>query len=477
MLVIFTTGMNKTRTVLTYLLFDVLAACISWTFFYSYHTSLIEEQAAGTTSNFSSEFYWCLLILPFYWVTIYYITGYYNNIFRKSRLIELSQTFFNCLFGTVILFFCLLLDSDTTNQLSYYKPFLVFLGIQFYITYLFRVIHTSAITAKIHQRRFGFNTLIIGGNNKAVELFKNLTTQSKPSGNQFIGFIKIEDEHETPLSEHLICLGDIDNIPGVIEKYAIEEVIITIESSEHNQLSKLLILLQRFKLTIWGIPDLYDILSGAPKNDNLYGVPLYKISNGIMPAWALNTKRIIDVVCSILAILIFAPVSIIIAVAIKLDSKGPVFYAQQRIGRYGKSFNIFKFRTMITTAEAEGPKLSSKDDPRITKVGQFLRKTHLDEIPQFINVIVGNMSIVGPRPERRYFVDQLTQQAPQFGLLQKVRPGITSWGQIKYGYASNLEQMLERMPYDLVYLKNASLYLDFKIMIYSFMELFTAKGK
>lgn len=469
--------MNKTKTVLTYLIFDAIAACASWIIFTFYQNNGEETLALFSDFSKNRDFFLPLFILPFYWTLIYYVTGYYNNIFRKSRLKELSQTFFNCLFGSVILFFLLVLDNNFPAQLNFYKLFLVLFLLQFFITYFFRVIHTTQITNKIHRRQFGFNTLIVGGNDKAVELFQALTTQEKPSGNLLVGFIQVETEAHTPLSKHLFCLGCVEQIPSIISKYNIQEVIVTIDSSDHNILSKILILLQRFKLTVWGIPDLYDILSGVPKTDNLYGLPLYKISNGIMPAWAMNVKRISDIVLSTIALLIFTPISLLITIAIKIDSKGPILYAQKRVGRYGKEFKIYKFRSMVHSAEKQGPQLSFKNDPRITRIGKFLRKTHLDEIPQFINVILGQMSIVGPRPERKFFIDQLVAKAPQYGLLHKVRPGITSWGQIKYGYASNIGQMLERLPYDLVYLKNASLYLDFKIMIYSILELFSAKGK
>lgn len=196
-----------------------------------------------------------------------------------------------------------------------------------------------------------------------------------------------------------------------------------------------------------------------------------------MPVWAANLKRILDVVISAAAMTLLLPVSLFIITAIKMGSRGPAIYAQERIGRYGKPFKIYKFRSMKSDAEQNGPELSRTDDPRITRFGRFLRKSHLDEIPQFWNVIVGQMSLVGPRPERQYYIEQLVERAPQYTVLHKVRPGITSWGQVKYGYASNLEQMLERLPYDLVYLKNPSLYLDFKIMIYSVLEIFHGKGK
>ena len=471
--------MNKKRTVIVYLFFDVLAACLSWVLFYIYRKIYLDSCSSDSVMaiSYAARLYGALLILPFFWTGIYYITGYYSNICRKSRLLEFGQTFFTSLTGVIILFFCLLIDDAIRTHHNFYSLFFTLFSLHFGLTYLFRVIHTSRIIHMIHNRKIGFNTLIIGGNSDAVQLFHEQNTQSKPSGNKLIGFIRINDDNSDPLKEFLPCLGIADDISRIIEQQQIEEVIVTFDTSKHNLLSQILIRLQHFNVQVWGIPDLYDILSGNPKANNLYSHPLFKISNGIMPVWAANIKRIMDVVLSLLALIIFMPVSLLIAVLVKTGSPGPILYVQTRTGRYGKPFKIYKFRTMIADAETNGPELSNHADARITPIGRFLRKTHLDEIPQFINVIIGNMSLVGPRPERQFYIDQLVQKAPQYSLLHKIRPGITSWGQVKYGYASNIEEMLERLPYDLVYMKNASLYLDFKIMIYSILEVLNGKGK
>ena len=196
-----------------------------------------------------------------------------------------------------------------------------------------------------------------------------------------------------------------------------------------------------------------------------------------MPAWQAKMKRLLDVVLSLAACFFFLPVFIVLAIMIKRSSNGPVFYKQERLGRFGKPFYIYKLRSMVHEAENGIPALSCENDGRITKVGRFLRKTHLDEIPQFYNVIKGEMSLVGPRPERKFYIEQIIKKAPYYTHLHKLRPGITSWGQVKYGYASNLEEMLERLPYDMMYLKNISLYIDFKILIYTIMVSLKGNGK
>lgn len=470
--------MNKTRTVSVYLFFDIVAACTAWVMFYAYREQFSSESFLYWIGqlHFSRFGIQTFLLLPVFWVAIYYISGYYTNIFRKARLIELWQTFFTSLFGVIILFFAVLLDEPKQISESYLRLFSGLFGFHFGLTYLFRLFHTSYITRQIHQRKIGFNTLLIGGDSLALQYYQEWENQRRTSGNLILGFIRLPNEN-SKLDAYTRCLGNLDDIPKVIEQYGILEVFVSLNSSEHELLAKILIKLNRYNVTVWGIPDLYDILSGNPKGNNLYGRPLFKISNGIMPVWAANLKRILDVVISAAAMTLLLPVSLFIITAIKMGSRGPAIYAQERIGRYGKPFKIYKFRSMKSDAEQNGPELSRTDDPRITRFGRFLRKSHLDEIPQFWNVIVGQMSLVGPRPERQYYIEQLVERAPQYTVLHKVRPGITSWGQVKYGYASNLEQMLERLPYDLVYLKNPSLYLDFKIMIYSVLEIFHGKGK
>jgi len=222
---------------------------------------------------------------------------------------------------------------------------------------------------------------------------------------------------------------------------------------------------------------MYDILTGMVKMSSIIGTPLIQISHDLMPAWEENLKRIIDVIIALFALVILSPLYLVLSIGVKLTSPGPVFYSHERIGRYGKPFMIYKFRSMYQDAERNGPALSSHNDNRITRFGLFLRKTRLDELPQFYNVLIGDMSMVGPRPERQFYIDQIVKKAPHFNHLQKVRPGITSWGQVKFGYASTVDEMIERLKYDILYIENMSLVVDLKILIYTIKTILKASGK
>ena len=471
--------MNKSAQVTRYLIFDFLAAAISWALFFIYRKAVIEPQRFGIDIpiEFTTRFYLGLIIIPSIWLTVYYISGFYKNIFRRSRLLELGQTFITSLAGVVVIFFVLILDDFIQSYKNYYQLFFTLFALHFGFTYLFRLILTTRTIHRIHKRKIGFNTLIIGSNENALKVYNEIINQVRPAGNKFVGFVGVKNNNDALLSKYIPKLGHVPDLTNILKEQKIEEVIIALETVEHERLSEILTIVENQQITIWGIPDLYDFLSGMVKTNSIYASPLIKISNGLMPGWQENTKRLLDVTLSLIAAIIFMPVFLILAIIIKTTSKGPVLYKQERVGRFGKPFYIYKLRSMVTDAENGTPALSTENDVRITKIGKFIRKTHLDEIPQFFNVIIGDMSLVGPRPERQFYIDQIVKRAPHYTHLHKLRPGITSWGQVKYGYASNVDEMLERLPYDMMYLKNISLYIDFKILIYTVMVSFKGNGK
>lgn len=470
--------MNRRLLVFKYIFFDLLSASLAWACFYIYRKLYIESIKFGFSIpiEFGPRFYLGLIIIPLFWLVLYYASGYYREVYRKSRLAELWFTLRITFIGVLILFFGLLLDDVIGSYSNYYRLFIALYFFQFLLTYLPRLLITTNITRKIHKRQLGFNTIIIGGNDKAVEVYEEISNQKLGSGNIFVGFVNVNKKNDYPLTSRLKHLGYVDDIKEVIQQHSIREVIIALEYTEHSSVEKILNLLIDSNVTIKTIPGMYEILTGKVKMSSIFGTPLIEVSHHLLSAWQENLKHFVDIIISLIALTVLSPLFLILTIGVRFSSSGPIFYKQKRIGKNGKPFKIYKFRTMYTDAEIDGPKLSSKNDKRITAIGRFMRKLRLDEIPNFINVLKGDISLVGPRPEREFFINKIIEKAPHYIQLLKVKPGITSWGQVKYGYAENVDQMIKRMKFDLLYIDNMSMYVDFKILIYTVLIIFKGKG-
>jgi exopolysaccharide biosynthesis polyprenyl glycosylphosphotransferase len=470
--------MNPRRQLLKYLVSDFISAALAWTMFYAYRKMFIEPLKFGhvVPIDFGLKFYLGIAIIPLFWIFLYYASGYYREVIRKSRLAELWYTIRMTFLGTVIIFFGLVLDDVVEDYSNYYRLFTVLFLLHFTITYLPRLVITTLMSLRIHRGEVGFNTMIIGSNEKAKAIYEEIKSQPLSTGNVVIGFVNVDASNGHQLLEYLPLLGDVSDLKQIIEKHEIKEVIIAVEYREHNKIERILHNLIDSNVTIKTIPGMYEIITGKVTMSAIMGTPLIEISHHLIPPWQENLKQFLDIILSILALIVLSPLLIFLIIGVKLSSKGSIFYKQERIGKNGEAFTIYKFRSMYVDAEKGGPELSSETDSRVTRFGRFMRKSRLDEIPNFINVLKGDMSLVGPRPERQYFIDQIIQQAPQFIQLLKVRPGITSWGQVKYGYAKNIDEMVRRMKYDLIYLDNMSLYVDFKIMIYTVITIVKRKG-
>lgn len=471
--------MNKRLTGFLYVAADYIASALAWTLFYIYRLEFVEPQKYGykIPISFDKNYYLAIIMIPLYWILIFGIFGSYKNIYRKSRVKEFGLVFTLCFVGSVSLFFILLLDDVVGSYNAYRYTFIVLFLLQFTLTYGLRLTILTRIKKLLKNRVIGFNTLLVGNNQKALGLYLELENEKYSQGYNFKGFVSINHELSTVLSSYLPRLGQYEMIKEIIMQNKIEEVILAVESSEHHLINNIIGDLEDTGAGIKIIPDMYDILTGTVKMNYIFGTALIEVTQDIMPLWQKNLKRIIDIVSSILILTLGSPFYLILMLLVKSTSKGPVFYAQERIGHNGLPFKIYKFRTMHVGSEKNGPQLSSKSDPRITKIGRFLRKFRLDEFPQFWNVLIGDMSLVGPRPERQYFIDRIMAIAPHYTHLLKVKPGITSWGQIKFGYAENVAQMVERMKFDILYVENMSLAMDLKILFYTILIILQGRGK
>lgn len=465
--------MKKKYFWIVFLIFDWTTASLSWIFFNSFRKTYIEEYPF----EINQKLILSTVLLSIFWVFIYAAMGQYKSVYKKYRIKEITQTLSQSFLGIILIFFAFLLDDQINTYQDYYNLILALIVLHSTLTFIPRIILTTNIVKKVHNGSIGFNTLIIGSRNKAKETLLEIQSLKKSSGYFFKGYISTNGGPDMMLDTGLTKLGDYSALEDVIKSNDIEEVIIATEPKEHEKINNIINDVADLSVSIKVIADMYNILTGSVKMNSIFGALLISVNPEILSPWEKITKRIVDVFLSIIAILILLPVFIILSFLIKTGSKGPIIFKQERIGLHGKPFWIYKFRSMITEAEKNGPQLSSQNDPRITAIGKFMRKTRLDETPQFFNVIKGDMAIVGPRPEREFYIQKIVEKAPHYKHVLKVKPGITSWGQVKFGYAENVDEMVSRLKFDLLYVENMSLSLDVKILFYTAIIMIKGDGK
>lgn len=470
--------MKKSYLKISYILFDVVGSAAAWILFCLYRVEKFDPEVLGSGSSlvFNGKFYASLVSYVLFWLALFIVAGFYSNVFRKSRLKEFTTSLGYTLVGTVAIYFILLIDNSWASYSDYYSTIGYMFILEFSLTYFPRLTLTTSTIRRIHRRIIGFPTVIVGNGGKALQVFRELEAEKKSQGFRFVGYIAQANAHEDMLQNKLDKLGEMNSIAEVVNRHGVEEVILAVEGEDISTLTRCINELLPLNVSLKAIPSMYDFLLGRVKMTGILNAPLISISFDLMPMWQANVKRLADYTVSVLAMVMLLPVALILGVAIKCTSKGPIIFKQERIGQYGRPFWIYKFRSMYADAEKSGPTLSGKDDPRVTPIGRFMRKTKFDEIPNFINVVKGEMSLVGPRPERQCYIEQIVRVAPHYVHLQKVKPGITSWGQVKFGYAKNVDEMVERLKYDILYLENMSLFVDLKIIIYTILTIFKGKG-
>lgn len=470
--------MNQNAQRIRYILGDLLATAAGWLSFYIYRFDITGFLTVPTLREYLTlpQVELNLILGPLAWLALFTFSGYYQNPYFKSQTYELQVTFWSVVFGTLVAFFAMVIDdvpfiNDENIALlkivhispkTYLQILLTMFGCVFVPVYLVRYFITHHVNGLIQSGRLGLRTLLIGEGKAAQQLQRELKAEKRQNG-----YLILRTMPDT---------ASLDDIRCAVEENDIEAFLLAPDRHDARIINHRVYELLPFELPIRMRASNEEILNGQVHTDSLTSLPMIQYSTDLLSPFSRNLKRLADVVSSTLALVLLSPLFLVVAIIIKRDSPGPVFFSQERIGRSGKPFHIYKFRSMRTDAEKDGPRLSSTIDRRITRVGRYLRKYRIDELPQFWNVLRGDMSLVGPRPERDFYIRQIMDIAPYYSKLLQVRPGITSWGMVKYGYASTVFQMVERMRYDLMYINNCSIAVDLKILGYTVRTVLTGKG-
>lgn len=424
-----------------------------------------------------------MLVLCLYWLVWFGLFGLYGMGPSQSRIDELMTLFRSIIVGLLVLFFAIFIDDEVTESHANSRLLILLYGILMYGFVAFGRLAIRYFQKRLLQAGIGArNTIIVGWSEKAFQLF-DMIVKYPALGYKVVGFVKPSVKgRKNPRPtiqkrEGVKILGSTRDIATLLRRHSVRDVLIGLDSTEHDQLVDVIHSCNGTEVSMKIMPDLYDIVSGQARISSIYGFPLMEVMPQIMRPWEAAFKRGLDLLVSAAILIVGTPIWLIVAIAIKLDTKGPVLYRQERLGRNGSVFKLYKFRSMAHNAEQKsGPVWARKNDPRVTSVGKFLRRVHLDEAPQFLNVLLGDMSLVGPRPERPYFVQKLAKDIPLYRRRLKVRPGITGWAQVKHKYDESIDDVRTKLKYDLFYIENVSWRLDLKILFNTIYVMILGKG-
>lgn len=458
--------MSKIKERVILLISDFITINLAWSVYY-----IIRIETGWIPYTSPTSFLIPLGAVYLYWFVFFSFAGLYQYWFARSRFDEFSSVVKTVTLGCFVLFFLIFLDDAITNAQAISRfLILIYWGLMIVSVGSGRILIRS-FQRSLLEKGIGLrNTIIVGTGPRGKELAQ-LIFKFPQLGYKNLGFVSVKNGIQEG-----IYLGDISSLEKILKEHDISEVLIALETADKDKLFEIIKFSSSGKVNMKILPDTYEIVSGLAKTNQLYGVPLIEVMPEIMPYASKLLKRVLDIFISVLLIVLLLPLMLISALMIKLTSKGPVFYKQERVGRNGKLFKMYKFRSMYKDAEEYGPEWAGESDPRITKFGRIIRKIYLDEAPQLLNVLINDMSIVGPRPERPFFVEMLSKEISYYYKRLSIKPGITGWAQIKHKYDSSLDDVREKLKYDFYYIENMSLKLDFRIMVNTFLVIILMKG-
>lgn len=463
-----------------------LSACFYFAFWLQFHSGWIVEKLDPAKSI--SDYYRAGIFVTVVWLSLFAFAGLYRKWFLESRLFQVAIVLRGVVYGLVLIFVALF-GLEVINQFfaptpdiipsvysSRVKLILVYTLSIFVVVAALRLL-VQLLLRQMLRQGFGADRLLVLGANPIGKAIQEKLARCPQLGHRVVGFM---DERAASMPEKSFAgvpvLGKYSDLAKVVRREHVGGLVIAHESSSIREVLRIFDWVAELPIHIYVVPDLYDVVSGHFKGNLVHGIEMQEVFAFNMPPWQVRLKRIMDVAVAGGLLLATFPVLLLTAILIKLDSKGPIFYSQERVGLYGRPFMVHKFRTMRTDAEKGGPQWATKNDPRITRIGRFLRKTRIDEIPQLLCVLKGDMSMVGPRPERQHFIEKLRQQIPLYMFRLKMKPGLTGWAQVRHSYDTCIEDVHTKLKYDLYYFENMSILLDVQILFRTVWVVISGKG-
>ncbi len=465
--------------------FVALSICFGLAFWVQFHSGWIVDKF-DPSKTFES--YWQYgLVLNLGWLFLFTCAGLYRSWLLLSRTHQVLRVLRAVVIGIVLVIICLFgaefMGKVFTNQPlnqgylygSRFPWIFIYGGLALLLVASFRM--SIYCFLRIFLRwGYGANNILVLGATESGRKIAEAFAKTPARGQRVVGFV---DERFQVLPKEFAnvpVLGKYSDLPALVKKYKVSGIVIAHDSTSPQEIMRVLVWICELPLHIYIVPELYSVVNGKFKANLVYGFELQELFAFTMPLWQVRIKRIIDVLFGTFLGICSLPICLLAAIAIKLDDRGPVFYSQERIGLYGKPFTVYKFRTMRTDAEKYGAQWATKKDPRITRIGHFLRKTRIDELPQILCVLKGDMSMVGPRPERAVFIGKLREQIPFYISRLKMKPGLTGWAQVCHHYDTSIEDVQIKLQYDMYYYENMSLLLDFQILVRTVYVVLTGKG-